>query len=251
MSARTVRAYVGLGANVGDAERTLAEAIDALAALPGVRLRGVSACTPPPRSASPISPTSATRSWRSTFRPARTRRRARRRALAALKGLERDFGRRRRRRWGPRELDLDLLVFGRARLAIDRPPRPAQSRPRPILPRRHACSRSRIGTPGSGCSCSRRWPISRRGSFRPAGTGRSRHSGASEPPSRVRTRSGRSGVGRGRAPLAPAQPRKRVSSAVSTAPPSAALHAVAARCAPATISASSVPRNTRTPSSAA
>jgi len=28
-------------------------------------------------------------------------------------GLEREFGRRRRRRWGPRELDLDLLVFGR------------------------------------------------------------------------------------------------------------------------------------------
>ena len=42
--------------------------------------------------------------------------------LIALKGLERAFGRRRRRRWGPRELDLDLLVFGRARLAVDRPP---------------------------------------------------------------------------------------------------------------------------------
>src|SRR5207244_3525540 len=38
-----------------------------------------------------------------------------------LKALERAFGRRRRRRWGPRELDLDLLVFGRARLAVERP----------------------------------------------------------------------------------------------------------------------------------
>ena len=28
----------------------------------------------------------------------------------------------RRQRWGPRELDLDLLLFGRARLAIERPP---------------------------------------------------------------------------------------------------------------------------------
>ncbi len=28
--------------------------------------------------------------------------------------LEREFGRRARERWGPRELDLDLLVFGRA-----------------------------------------------------------------------------------------------------------------------------------------
>ena len=26
-----------------------------------------------------------------------------------------------RARWGPRELDLDLLVFGRARLSVDRP----------------------------------------------------------------------------------------------------------------------------------
>jgi 2-amino-4-hydroxy-6-hydroxymethyldihydropteridine diphosphokinase len=42
--------------------------------------------------------------------------------LASLKRLERQFGRRPRERWGPRELDLDLLVFGRARLAIERSP---------------------------------------------------------------------------------------------------------------------------------
>jgi 2-amino-4-hydroxy-6-hydroxymethyldihydropteridine diphosphokinase len=42
--------------------------------------------------------------------------------LASLKRLEREFGRRPRERWGPRELDLDLLVFGRARLAIERSP---------------------------------------------------------------------------------------------------------------------------------
>jgi len=41
--------------------------------------------------------------------------------LAALKDLERAFGRRARGRWGPRELDLDLLVFGRARIAVERP----------------------------------------------------------------------------------------------------------------------------------
>jgi 2-amino-4-hydroxy-6-hydroxymethyldihydropteridine diphosphokinase len=41
--------------------------------------------------------------------------------LVALKQIERAFGRRKRGRWGPRELDLDLLVFGRARLSIDRP----------------------------------------------------------------------------------------------------------------------------------
>jgi len=42
--------------------------------------------------------------------------------LVLLKGLEREFGRRARQRWGPRELDLDLLLFGRHRLAIERPP---------------------------------------------------------------------------------------------------------------------------------
>ena len=42
--------------------------------------------------------------------------------LVALKRLERAFGRRDRERWGPRELDLDLLVFGRSKLSVDRPP---------------------------------------------------------------------------------------------------------------------------------
>jgi 2-amino-4-hydroxy-6-hydroxymethyldihydropteridine diphosphokinase len=42
--------------------------------------------------------------------------------LIALKNLERSFGRRRRARWGPRELDLDLLVFGRANISVQRPP---------------------------------------------------------------------------------------------------------------------------------
>jgi 2-amino-4-hydroxy-6-hydroxymethyldihydropteridine diphosphokinase len=117
-----VRAYIGLGANVGDARRTLADAVAALRGVPGARLRGVSRLyqTKPvgvtdqpdflnavvaldvPAGASPAS--GATE------------------LLVHLKRLEREFGRRRRRRWGPRELDLDLLLFGRANLAIERPP---------------------------------------------------------------------------------------------------------------------------------
>jgi 7,8-dihydro-6-hydroxymethylpterin-pyrophosphokinase len=42
--------------------------------------------------------------------------------LVALKAIEGSFGRRPRGRWGPRELDLDLLVFGRHRIDVDRPP---------------------------------------------------------------------------------------------------------------------------------
>ena len=118
---RRVRAYIGLGANVGDAAATLADAVVALAALPGVTLRGVSrvyvtapvGVTDQPDFHNavvaldvPAGPDPATGALD---------------LLVALKDLERAFGRRRRRRWGPRELDLDLLVFGRARLLVDRP----------------------------------------------------------------------------------------------------------------------------------
>jgi len=119
---RRGRAYIGLGANVGDAGSTLRAAVHALAALPGAHLRGVSRLyatapvgvtdQPEFRNAVvaldvPAGPDAATGATA---------------LLVALKGLERAFGRQDRERWGPRELDLDLLVFGRARLAIERPP---------------------------------------------------------------------------------------------------------------------------------
>jgi 2-amino-4-hydroxy-6-hydroxymethyldihydropteridine diphosphokinase len=120
--AKTVRAYIGLGANVGDARATLAAAVAALAALPGARLRGVSRLyrtapvgvreQPDFLNAAvaidvPAGPDAATGASA---------------LLVALKQIERAFGRQKRGRWGPRELDLDLLVFGRARLSMDRPP---------------------------------------------------------------------------------------------------------------------------------
>ena len=120
--AQTVRAYIGLGANVGDARRALTEAVAALAALPGARLRGVSRLyrTEPvgvedqPDFLNAVValdvPAGADAATGATA------------LLVALKDLEREFGRRKRQRWGPRELDLDLLLFGRARLAIERPP---------------------------------------------------------------------------------------------------------------------------------
>ena len=119
---RTVRAYIGLGANVGDARATLTEAVHALAGLPGVRLRGVSrlyrtkpvGVTDQPDFLNAVAtldvPLGRDPATGGTD------------LLVALKGLEREFGRRKRRRWGPRELDLDLLLFGRHRLAVERPP---------------------------------------------------------------------------------------------------------------------------------
>jgi 2-amino-4-hydroxy-6-hydroxymethyldihydropteridine diphosphokinase len=118
---RRVRAYVGLGANVGDAPATIAAAIHALAALPGSRLRGVSRLyatepvgvldQPEFRNAAaaidvPAGPDPATGALA---------------LLVALKQLERAFGRRDRPRWGPREIDLDLLLFGRHVIGVERP----------------------------------------------------------------------------------------------------------------------------------
>ncbi len=118
---RTARAYIGLGSNVGDPARTLASAVEAIADLPGVRVAGVSRLY-------------ATVPWGVTDQPEfrnatvaadiryddRAPADAALGILGRLKTIERAAGRRRRRRWGPRELDLDLLVFGRHRIDVER-----------------------------------------------------------------------------------------------------------------------------------
>jgi 2-amino-4-hydroxy-6-hydroxymethyldihydropteridine diphosphokinase len=121
-AAPRVRAYIGLGANVGDPYATLADAVHSLAALPGSRLRGVSRLY----ATKPVGVTD-----QPDFRNAVVAievpggpdpETAAIGLLTRLKELERSAGRRVRGRWGPRELDLDLLVFGRARVRVERPP---------------------------------------------------------------------------------------------------------------------------------
>ena len=117
-----IRAYIGLGANVGDTVDTLTAAVHALAALPRVRLVAVSrlyatvpvgvTVQPEFRNAAvaldvPGGPDPVTGALA---------------LLVALKGLERAFGRREGPRWGPRALDLDMLVFGRHAIHAERPP---------------------------------------------------------------------------------------------------------------------------------
>ena len=118
---RIVRAYIGLGSNVGDPARTLASAVEAIADLPGLWVAGVSRLY-------------ATAPWGVTDQPEfrnaavavdiryddRDPADAALGILGRLKTIERAAGRRRRRRWGPRELDLDLLVFGRHRIDVER-----------------------------------------------------------------------------------------------------------------------------------
>jgi 2-amino-4-hydroxy-6-hydroxymethyldihydropteridine diphosphokinase len=119
-----VRAYVGLGANVGDANATLAAALRALDELDGTRVRGVSRlyATEPVGVTDQPEFRNAVAALDVAIPAGTDQATAALDLLASLKRLEREFGRRRRRRWGPRELDLDLLVFGQAQLAIERPP---------------------------------------------------------------------------------------------------------------------------------
>jgi 2-amino-4-hydroxy-6-hydroxymethyldihydropteridine diphosphokinase len=119
--ARRVRAYIGLGSNVGEPAATLARAVAALRALPGARLRGVSrlyATTPVGVLDQPDFHNAVVALEVSAGQDAGPGALA---LLRQLKELEAGFGRTVGRRWGPRVLDLDLLLFGRARVIVERP----------------------------------------------------------------------------------------------------------------------------------
>ena len=116
------RAYIGLGANLGDAAASVAAALRALADLPAARLACVSrlyATTPVGLTDQPeFRNAVAALDVEGTGEPG-----ARAIALLArLKELERSGGRTPRERWGPREIDLDLLAFGRHKVSVARPP---------------------------------------------------------------------------------------------------------------------------------
>jgi 2-amino-4-hydroxy-6-hydroxymethyldihydropteridine diphosphokinase len=103
-----VRAYVGLGGNVGDVETTLAEAIWALDGLPQTSVRAQSKLyrSPPWGRTDQDDFLNAVVELRTQLAP--------RILLDYLLQIEERFGRVRSEgeKWGPRELDLDLLVFG-------------------------------------------------------------------------------------------------------------------------------------------
>jgi 2-amino-4-hydroxy-6-hydroxymethyldihydropteridine diphosphokinase len=106
---------------VGDRGETLSRAVRALAALPGVRLRAVS----PGYLTRPVGVTDQPDFLNAVAAldvPAGPDPETGALALlSALKQLEVALGRRQRERWGPRELDLDLLLFGRHQINVQRP----------------------------------------------------------------------------------------------------------------------------------
>jgi 2-amino-4-hydroxy-6-hydroxymethyldihydropteridine diphosphokinase len=106
---------------VGDAPASIAGAIRALAALPGVRVRGVSRLYAT-RPVGVVNQPDFHNAVVALDVPGGPHPRTGALALLiALKNLERAFGRVERERWGPREIDLDLLTFGRNRVHVERP----------------------------------------------------------------------------------------------------------------------------------
>ncbi len=99
------RIYIGMGSNLAAPDQQLRSAVEALAQLPGTTLAGVSAfyqsdslLAGQPRY------TNAVAALDSHLAPLEL--------LDALQSIENDQGRERLERWGPRTLDLDILLFG-------------------------------------------------------------------------------------------------------------------------------------------
>ncbi len=98
-------AYLALGSNLGDREGYLRAAIARLEEAPGVNLLRCSrvyetepvGVTEQPRFLNMVVEVEAEGTPRDL--------------LALAKRIERELGRKRRRRWGPREIDIDVLIF--------------------------------------------------------------------------------------------------------------------------------------------
>lgn len=109
----SVVAAIALGSNLGDREAALNSALAALRRLEGVEVLAVSRF----HETEPVGPAlqgrflNAAALLRTTLPP--------RHLLAAMLDIERAAGRERTEKWGPRTLDLDLLVYGEFR--IDEP----------------------------------------------------------------------------------------------------------------------------------
>ena len=106
MTEDAVRAFIGLGSNLGDRLANLKEAVLRLSKTDGVSMTRVSRVY----ETSPVGPPqpdflNAVAEVRTVLSP--------RDLLAASLRIEEEMGRVRHERWGPRVIDLDLLNYGR------------------------------------------------------------------------------------------------------------------------------------------
>jgi 2-amino-4-hydroxy-6-hydroxymethyldihydropteridine diphosphokinase len=109
-----VRAYVGLGANLGAREETIRNALDLLGEHPRIDVVAVSTL----RETEPWGPVGQQPPFLNGAAAVETSLEPRA-LLGVLLDVERRLGRVREERWGPRTIDLDLLVYGDA--VVDEP----------------------------------------------------------------------------------------------------------------------------------
>lgn len=104
--------FVGLGSNVGDRLANLRAAVTALARTDGIEVARTSSVY----ETDPVGPPqpdflNAVVEVETSLGPAEL--------LQTLKAIERELGRTPSERWGPREIDLDLLLYGDASSSSD------------------------------------------------------------------------------------------------------------------------------------
>ncbi|CAN5425473.1 2-amino-4-hydroxy-6-hydroxymethyldihydropteridinediphosphokinase [soil metagenome] len=100
-------AYIGVGANVGDRDGNIRAAIERMRAMPDIEVLRVSKLLDNPAAGGPAS----SPAFLNGAAEVKTSLSARE-LLDRLLEIEKSLGRERRLRWGPRTIDLDLLLFG-------------------------------------------------------------------------------------------------------------------------------------------
>lgn len=109
------RVYIGLGSNLAEPRLQLQAALDAMAALPASYLAAISSFYASDPLGPPDQPryVNAVAALDTNLQPLEL--------LDALQRIELEQGRvRKAERWGPRTLDLDILLFGQQRITQER-----------------------------------------------------------------------------------------------------------------------------------
>jgi 2-amino-4-hydroxy-6-hydroxymethyldihydropteridine diphosphokinase/dihydropteroate synthase len=110
--------YLGLGSNMGDRRANLTRALGLLAA-GGTEVLRVSPVVESPAMLPEDAPPDWNRPFLNLVAECRTED-SPEALLDRLKGIERELGREVRGRWAPREIDLDILLWGREQIATER-----------------------------------------------------------------------------------------------------------------------------------
>ena len=112
MSAGDVRAYIGLGANLGEAAASVTDALARLGGLPKTRLTAQSSLfRTEPIEADGADYVNAVAQIETGLPPLEL--------LRGLQRIEQDFGRERTYQNAPRTLDLDILLYGQQTITSD------------------------------------------------------------------------------------------------------------------------------------